>query len=389
MGGLIFMNAVLQIVITPLLNRVMGAEQLGGLLYITGLIAIVCPSVGQALNTSRLVVRRNYAVTNGDYDWILLVFGAIGSGVALWMSRNSLESIPMVIGAFLLFMFTVFRYYGDVEYRLNLNYKRYFIYYLLIGIGYLAGFVIYRITDQWLWIYLVGEVAALCYVAVTGSVFHQFFQRSQYFSTALGRGFFLTMSYLITNTTMNMDRLVIKQVLGNEQVTWYYVVSLIGKTLVLLIAPINTIVISYLTKRKELLTRSQFGKAVLAGGGVSLVFFLACQVGTPLFVWLFYRNLYDSVKGLVTVVNLAQILGLFSAFLFILVLTFTDEKWQLWIQLAHFAVLLVTSVLAARAYGMIGFAWASLGANSLRVAAVIILGLVKAGKDKGGSNADR
>ena len=45
MGGLIFMNAVLQIVITPLLNRVMGAEQLGGLLYITGLIAIVCPSV--------------------------------------------------------------------------------------------------------------------------------------------------------------------------------------------------------------------------------------------------------------------------------------------------------------------------------------------------------
>ena len=389
MGGLIFMNAVLQIVITPLLNRVMGAEQLGGLLYITGLIAIVCPSVGQALNTSRLVVRRNYAVTNGDYDWILLVFGAIGSGVALWMSRNSLEIIPMAIGAFLLFMFTVFRYYGDVEYRLNLNYKRYFIYYLLIGLGYLAGFGVYYVTGQWVWIYLIGEGAALLFVGLTGSVFHQFFQRSQYFSTALGRGFFLTMSYLITNTTMNMDRLVIKQVLGNEQVTWYYVVSLIGKTLVLLIAPINTIVISYLTKRKELLTRSQFGKAVLAGGGVSLVFFLACQVGTPLFVWLFYRNLYDSVKGLVTVVNLAQILGLFSAFLFILVLTFTDEKWQLWIQLAHFAVLLVTSVLAARAYGMIGFAWASLGANSLRVAAVIILGLVKAGKDKGGSNADR
>lgn len=156
MGGLIFMNAVLQIVITPLLNRVMGAEQLGGLLYITGLIAIVCPSVGQALNTSRLVVRRNYAVMNGDYDWILLVFGAIGSGVALWMSRNSLESIPMAIGAFLLFMFTVFRYYGDVEYRLNLNYKRYFIYYLLIGLGYLAGFGVYYVTGQWVWIYLIG-----------------------------------------------------------------------------------------------------------------------------------------------------------------------------------------------------------------------------------------
>ena len=80
MGGLLWMNAVLQIVVTPLLNRLMGAEQLGNLLYITGLVAIICPSVGQALNTSRLVVRRDYDVTNGDYDWLLLIFGAIGSG---------------------------------------------------------------------------------------------------------------------------------------------------------------------------------------------------------------------------------------------------------------------------------------------------------------------
>ena len=201
-------------------------------------------------------------------------------------------------------------------------------------------------------------------------------------STALSRGFFLMLSYLVTNTTLNIDRLVIRQVLGNEQVTWYYVTSLIGKTLVLLIAPINTIVISYLTKRKERLTRLQYGKAALAGGIVSFVFFLACQVGTPLFVWLFYRNLYDSVKGIVTVVNLAQILGLYSAFLFILVLTFTDERWQLGIQLAHFVILLAVSIPAAKIYGLEGFAYASLGANILRVAAVIILGLVKAQNGK-------
>ena len=340
MGGLIFMNGVLQLIITPLLNRYMGAKQLGELLYITGLVAIICPSVGQALNTSRLVVRRSHEVTNGDYDWILLLFGILGSGVALFMSRDSISGIPVGIGVFALFLLTVFRYYGDVEYRLNLNYQRYFIYYLLIGIGYLAGFVIYRITDQWLWIYLVGEVAALCYVAVTGSVFHKFFQRSGHFFVALERGFFLTLSYLI--------------------------------------APINTIVISYLTKRRELLNRSQFGKAVLAGGGVAGVFFLGCQVGTPLFVWLFYHDLFPSIKGLVTVVNLAQVLGLFSAFLFILVLTFTDEKWQLWIQLAHFVILLTASVLAAKNYGMIGFAWACLGANTLRVVAVIALGIWKA-----------
>ena len=378
MGGLLWMNAVLQIVVTPLLNRLMGAEQLGNLLYITGLVAIICPSVGQALNTSRLVVRRDCEVTNGDYDWLLLILGAIGSVVALVMSRNSITNMAMAVGVFIMFMLTVFRYYGDVEYRLNLNYRRYFIYYLLIGLGYLAGFGIYYVTGQWVWIYLIGEGAALAFVGITGKVFHNFWNRSVFFSTAFSRGFFLMLSYLITNTTLNIDRLVIRQVLGNEQVTWYYVTSLIGKTLVLLIAPINTIVISYLTKRKELLNRNQFGKAVLVGGGVAGVFFLGCQVGTPLFVWLFYHDLFPSIKGLVTVVNLAQVLGLFSAFLFILVLTFTDEKWQLWIQLAHFVILLTTSVLAAKNYGMIGFAWACLGANTLRVVAVIALGIWKA-----------
>ena len=382
MGGLLWMNAVLQIVVTPLLNRLMGAEQLGNLLYITGLVAIICPSVGQALNTSRLVVRRDCEVTNGDYDWLLLLFGVIGSFVALVMSRNSITNMAMAAGVFIMFMLTVFRYYGDVEYRLNLNYRRYFIYYLLIGIGYLAGFGIYYVTGQWVWIYLTGEGAALVFVGITGKVFHNFWNRSRFFSTALSRGFFLMLSYLVTNTTLNIDRLVIRQVLGNEQVTWYYVTSLIGKTLVLLIAPINTIVISYLTKRKERLTRLQYGKAALAGGIVSFVFFLACQVGTPLFVWLFYRNLYDSVKGIVTVVNLAQILGLYSAFLFILVLTFTDERWQLGLQLAHFGILLAVSIPAAKMCGLTGFAYASLGANILRVAAVIILGLVKAQNGK-------
>ena len=101
-------------------------------------------------------------------------FGVIGSFVALVMSRNSITNMAMAAGVFIMFMLTVFRYYGDVEYRLNLNYRRYFIYYLLIGIGYLAGFGIYYVTGQWVWIYLTGEGAALVFVGITGKVFHKF-----------------------------------------------------------------------------------------------------------------------------------------------------------------------------------------------------------------------
>ena len=251
MGGMLLMNGVLQLAVYPLLNARMGQEELGSVLYIMGLVSILCPSVGQALNTSRLVVRRTCSVTNGDYDRLLLLFAGVGGVAAILGSGSSVRGGLTMALTLLLVLMTAFRYYGDVEYRLNLDYRKYFIYYALISIGYLAGYGLFRLTGNWFLIFLLGEGAALIYVGITGSVFRRFWKKSAYFGTAAVRGFFLTLSYLITNTTLNMDRLALKHMVGNEAVTWYYVVSLIGKTMVLLVAPINTIVISYLTRRER------------------------------------------------------------------------------------------------------------------------------------------
>lgn len=376
-GGALLMNGILQILIYPLLNRMMGSDQLGVLLYIMGLVAILCPSVGQALNTSRLVVRRNYEVTNGDYNWLLILFGGVGTVAALLIARDSMENAGMVVFTVLLLMTTVFRYYGDVEYRLNLNYRRYFCYYAVLSVGYICGFGLYFVTKNWFLVFLTGEAAVLIYLWATGTVFRDFFGRSRWFTVACQKGGLLFFSYLITNLTLNMDRLVLKHLIGDLAVTEYYVTSLIGKTLVLLVAPVNTIIISYLTKRKENLNKKQFLLFVGLGFGVSFVFFLGSQIGTPLFVWLFYRDLYESVKGMVTVVNISQILGLLSAYLFIVVLTFTEEKWQLILQIFHLILMAVLVLIFTGSHGIMGFAAAVLIANSIRVLAVILLGLWK------------
>jgi len=380
MGGMLLLNGVLQIIVYPLLNRNMGAEQMGAVLYLMGLVSILCPSVGQALNTSRLVVRRTHKVKNGDYNLTILALGIPGSVIALLIAGRALPEmgLEMQTAMFVLLMVTVFRYYGDVEYRLNLNYQHYFIYYLLISVGYLAGFGVYKISGGWFFVFLVGEAVGLAYLAVKGTVFRNFFGKSDSFSVVFRRGFFLTFSYLVTNLTQNIDRLMLKGLIGNLAVTEYYVVSLIGKTLVLLIAPVNTIVISYLTKREENLNRRQFLGLAGIGLVISGVFFGVCQVVTPLFVRVFYPELYDGVRGLIMVVSLAQILSLLSAFLFILVLTFTDEKWQLGLQIGHLGVMVVLILMVTPRYGMVGFSWAVLVANGVRILAVIVLGVVRA-----------
>ena len=115
------------------------------------------------------------------------------------------------------------------------------------------------------------------------------------------------------------------------------------------------------------------------GLGVSAVFFLACQVVTPVFVRLFYPDLTEAVSPLLGIVNLTQILSLLSAYLFIIVLTFTGEKWQLGLQCGHLVLLLILIAVMMRG-SLIGFSAAVLIANAARIIAVLILGFVQAGK---------
>lgn len=378
-AGALVLNGVLQLFVYPRLNAEMGAESIGTVLYLMAFVNILGPSIGQAMNNSRLVLRRDHEVTNGDYDLGLLLFGAVGICVSLVMARGSLGDAGTAAAVALVILVTIFRYYGDVEYRLSLNYRNYFIYYTACGAGYAVGYGVYRLTGRWVVIFLAGEACALLYVAVTGDVFRRFFRRSVNFGLVLGRGATLTVSYFLTNLTLNIDRLVLQNQVGAEAVTQYYVASLIGKTLVLFIAPVNTIMISYLTREKTTLDRRQFLRFAGMGIGVGAVFFLLCQIGTPIFVRLFYPDLAASTRGIYTVVNLTQILAMLSAYLFILVLTFAEEKWQLILQGLHLAILLVL-VFTMTKGSIRGFSYAVLIANSLRILAVLTLGGIKARK---------
>ncbi len=379
-GAGLLMNGVLQLAIYPLLHRRLGTESLGGLLFLMGIATILGPAVGQALNNSRLVVRRDYEVTNGDYDWLLLIFGGIGTAIGLFIGRDSIGSLPFAAVLILLFMLTIFRFYGDVEYRLNLNYKRYFVYYGMLTIGYVAGYGLFLITGFWPLIFLTGEAVCLLYLGMTGKLFKNFFARSEYFAPTFRRGGILVISYTITNLTLNIDRLLLPFLLGNTALTHYYTASLLGKTLVLFMAPINTIIISYLTKTQKRLDRKGFLKFALIGMAVAGLFFLAVQIAAPIFLRLFYgQQMLDEVWSVLPIVNASQILGLFSAYLFILVLTFTAEKWQMVLQVVHLAVILVL-VFTMTGKTLFGFSLAVLIANTVRVAAVFLFGLTGAGK---------
>ena len=373
-GGALVLNGVLQLFIYPALNRVMGQTLMGNVIFIMGLVNILGPAVGQALNNSRLVVRRERDVKNGDYNTMLLLFSAIGSVVVLILSASEAGGVFGLILLTVLNFLTVFRFYGDVEYRMSLKYRDYFLYYAAASAGYIIGYFLYRLSGNWYIIFIAGELCAAAFVAARGSIYRNFLERSVYFNEAFIKGSTLVLSYFLTNLTLNVDKIALKYLIDADAVTVYYVTSLIGKTLVLLIAPVNTIIISYLTRGTKRIGRKQYHMFVLAGIAVSFVFFLLCQIGTPLFIRIFYPELAAAAAPVVTVVNISQILSMLSAYLFIVVLTFTGAKWQLILQGIHLVLLIVLVILFTPRGGLPGFSTAVLAANAVRIVLVLLLG---------------
>ncbi len=88
------------------------------------------------------------------------------------------------------------------------------------------------------------------------------------------------------------------------------------------------------------------------------------------------------MRPVIGIVNASQVLGVLSAYLFIVVLTFTEEKWQMILQILHLAMITALVLSVTGKYGLTGFSTAVLIANAARAAIVTLFGLYMVGRKK-------
>ena len=380
-SAIVLLNGVLQLVVYPLISRRISSEAFGNVLYIQALLSIFAASLGSALNNTRLVMRSREGICSGDFFQSLLVLSFPALLAVLLLSFRHLESQINLILLVVLFFLTACKNYTDVEYRLSLQYHRYFLYYAVSTVGYLVGLGAFQKSGNWLLVFLVGEAAALFFGLYKGTVYRAPFQHSPWRSKVLKNTFCLGASYMFYNAVVNLDRVMLTYVMGGESVTIYYVASLMGKMIALVVGPLNSVAISYLSKDQGLTQKKLFalcGAAVLLGG----CFYVAAQIATPLYVRVMYPTLYEQAVPLSFAANLAQILCFSGSLILTMVLTVCSAKWQLAVQ-GGYAVLYVGCawIISGTAW-LEGFAWAAVAVGLLRLVAAMVLGLYFASKSR-------
>ena len=392
--GLGVMNAVMSLVINPYISHNYGAEFHGRILYYTSLAALMAATFGNGANYGRLKIYNDERSTeNGEYNIFLLISGVILAVVTFGflILKNMDTAGSSYIGLFALIFLTTLRYYGDVQYRMDLDYKRFAVYYFSIALGYLAGMFLFRFTKSWVLIMIIGELFGLLYVGITGTIFKKpYFKVTPSFGKHMRVLFVLSLSFLLSDFVGSADRLLLPLLLanGNELSAIYYYASLVGKMMSLLSAPLNGVLSGYLYNSEGEIKQNQFLKVVFLMLGIFVLVTAFSVGGSHLFVWLFYRDYYLAARPLFLIANAGQVIFFICNTMMVVVLRYTDEKVQMAVSGIYVVLFLAAAIPLTLTYGVFGMAWGILIVNLVKFILYAVMGYLSIRKKQSkGANA--
>lgn len=378
-SAVVIFNGVIQFLLNPYLTEQLGAEKFGTVIYLISLISVV-GAFGTAANYSRMVVTAKRGCTNGDYNrYFLIVAGIVLAVSAVGLvALKSFEPMYFIGYAALMFM-TILRYYGDVEYRLSCNFKGYFVFYLLIAVGYIVGILLFIFTGSWVVTMLIGEALAILFVGIKGKIFKPpFLKKSVNYRENTRSVWTLVPANLVQTVILNADRILVMFFVGSYDVTVFYVATLIGKIVALVTVPLEGLVISYLNKYEDKISYKLF--LMFTGGAVALTALMigASTVASHILIPFMYpEDVYQAASQYFIVANSGQVLFFISTVLITFVLKISGESSQLVMNLIYLVTFAAVVIPCIAVWGLWGLAWSVAGVNLLRVVSVSVYGLIK------------
>ncbi len=380
-AGLMLMNGILQLLVNPMLNKWLGEDAFGNYQSIFAIVSIMGTTFGVAANYSRMVRSREKKDTNGDYNIFLAVISvlciAVAAGALIIYRSFSVVHFLLLTA---LTALTVLRYYGDVNYRINLNYKGFFIYYAVITAGYCVGLPIFKyVSEQWMLPFILGELAAVVFVALHGSIFKGKgkLSPSPEFGGTIKSVSILSATNLLSSVAQQADKIILGLIMSGEAVTTFYVATLLGKVISLLTTPLNGVLIGYLTKYEGKFTKKIFVIFAAALLGIGVVAILGCFIASKIFVKIFYPSVYEQANPYFLLANAGQVFYFIANSLMTVILRVSSEKYQMYINIIYIIIYAATVIPLTVSFGLWGMTIALLITNVAKFIMTAAIGFAK------------
>lgn len=365
--------ALLQLIVLPAMANGTSTDTYATIVTMLSVFNLFPGTLGNTINNVRLVYRAKYEREkhSGDFQilflcsCILSIVSVVGAVVAY---RFATPFSCLLLGA-VAFCWVAREYYC-VEFRLALDYRKVLFSNIWLSVGYAIGYIVFHLTGLWELVYLIGQAASLLYILHNTKLHKEPPRKGARFHEVAAESAELGFSNVLARGLAYADRLMLYPLLGGNSVTIYYVSSLAGKLLSTAIGPINSVVLSYLARREEKPVAA-FRRSLALCSVLCIATYFVIQLLAPYILHSLYPVYATSALQYVGIVSIASLVYVLISVVSPFTLRYYAMKWQLAINGVGLVLYIMLGFLLASAHGLMGFCFATLIANIVKLTLLV------------------
>lgn len=365
---------ILQLIIYPNLSRYLSIEEYGYLVAIVGVLTAIYQTFGGALSQTRLIRNKFYDKENGDFSFLIFVcciFVAIMSiilSIRVW--KASFKDIFLYV---ILAISSTYNAYAIVIFRIQIDFKKFLISNIIVGIGYILGIVFTYFTDSWPLIFITAQIALFIYIFSASNIVKEPFSLTSHFKHTLSAFMWLLLSTGIANSVQYLDKFIIFPVLGAENASIFFASTYLAKSVSMIMLPLNNVLLSYISTGIINIDRKSYlflSVATLLICAIAIILLIIIDFPLTKF---FFPTLVEAAVPFFLVSHIGVLLGIAYGIIGIPMLVYAPTFWQLVLNTIQFIVYISFAIFLSQLMGLLGFCYSMLIANALRI--VISIGV--------------
>lgn len=360
----------IQLIILPVMSRSLPEDEYGLILTLVAVVDMFSITLGSSLCNARLIKIDVYneLKEEGDFAALSIIFSVFSSlcscGVSWLYCRKGLSIMLWTA----LFSITAFYFsYFQVYIRLRREFYNDILTSIIVLFGYGVGFLLYKAFHIWQLVYIAGYLLGGIYCGVIyGKCYLEPLNITRLFGRTQKAVIDLSGASFIRQIVSYSDRLLMLPLLGGSTVATYYAATLAGKCLSLATNPLNGIVLSFLTGKKENHFKT-FRKVVLfcffsSGFFYTLFYYISKPV-----IKILYPQLYSGAVQILYLTTLYAVLEGISAMLTPLAMKLFNTSLQVVISLVSTVLYIVLVLCIVPFMGIKGYCLSVVVSSSSKI----------------------
>ena len=365
----------LQLIVYPIVARSIEAEAYGRMQSLISLIFLISGTLGGALSTTRLIHQYDYDESGktGDFSILNLIslgIVAVATPIvaSIYLGGTDLYELCLIT---IISILNYAELYYEVGLRLELNYRKIFINKLIGAVGYLVGYLIFRYTLDWHYIFISAYLLQTVYCIMNSDLIREPRLKTDVFTETAHSYGNITLASAFNKSLTYFDKLMLYPLLGGEAVSVYYAANIFGKLVLQVLEPITNVVLSYLSKEKRV-SRSIWRLTIIIGGVFCIIMYIFCLIVSRTVLSILYPQWVDAAMKLIPVSTLSLCVSSFVNIINPLALKTIKTNRQIVISGAGLVCYIILALTMYRPYGLMGCCIALLLSYVVKLALILL-----------------